>query len=195
MKSLSLSDGGAVLNLMSRRLSCPVQRAALESWCKLSAAQGTVTRSDIDPANFGRAMSVGAIVDVERDDLNAPGNFRHGYEGGQVEAFFGRSKGDLFRETYSELYLFAVEPFYMDAVTSRMPGFQPFSTESDQGALIMFSQLALPLSDDDGEIVALFVVYDFRRMMRPAREGTLSLHTAMRQLQTEDRRPSRLAEH
>ena len=137
---------------------------------------------------MSRAMMVEAVSAPETGEMA----FRHGYEGRDVEALLGRSKGDLFADTYSEIYRFAVEPFLFDALTSAEPKIQTFSTESDAGRLLIFSQLALPVGEGGGQSNAAFVVFDLARMHQAGQILSLSLHTPLRRMLTEQRRPGRL---
>jgi hypothetical protein len=154
------------------------QRTALEGWIGL-ARLGPVTRRDLKPEFYGRGLQYVDLVEVVEDGAD----YRHLIEGREVIRRFGRSRQSLFSDLYAATYLSRVSMFYEAVRLSRTPTLRRFSVESLAGEALGFTQLALPMTDEDGQVSHIAAVFDFPDPIARIPTAPLGMHSAWRRLE------------
>ena len=151
------------------------QRAILDHWIAL-AQDRPVTRRDLSPEMFGRALQYVNLIEVMGDE------YRHVIEGREVIRRFGRSEPEPFGKLYEASYLGRLRAFYATVQMTCAPNLRAFAARSMMGEEMAFTQLVLPATDADGHVSHLAVVFGFPNPIARIPTAPLTMHSAWRRL-------------
>ncbi len=154
------------------------QRDALQGWIDL-AKEGPVTRRELKPEFYGRSLQYVDLVEV----IDGGEDYRHLIEGREVIRRFGRSGRSRFTKIYAAAYLARICMFYEAVRLSRTPNMRLFSVTSLAGESLNFSQLALPMTEEDGRVRYIAAVFDFPDPITRIPTAPLGIHSAWRRLE------------
>ncbi len=162
---------------LRERVSESRQRAMLDHWIRLTR-QRPVTRRDLSPEMFGRALQYVDLIEVTGED-----SYRHIIEGREVIRRFGCSGPEPFETLYDRTYLGRLCTFYKTVRLTGTPNMRRFAVESMIGEEMAFGQLVLPAQDSEGQVSHLAVVFDFPDPIARIPTAPLRMHSAWRRLE------------
>ena len=156
-----------------------LERAELQTgyryWCGLDRSAGVPSLHDLDPLDIVKILPLVNLVDV----VTPPGGgyrFRHRLVGtGLVDRFRVEHTGQWFDDLYTQDHLDRQLPYYRAAIEDRTPTVGDVSLDVEGRWTLSYRRLILPMTEGDGAVTCLMLIFAFFTGEDRLREPTVGL--------------------